>query len=115
MAARREEVLSLSLGRLDLRGAKVRLLLKRSITEDGICDGFSFKYYILYFSARPNGGCKTYIACLVRIALSISKLNHIFNGFQRNTRNLHRRVWTKHKKQINRTIFSHTDGIEDNM
>jgi hypothetical protein len=48
-------VLGLSPGRLDLRGAKVQLLLKRSITEDGIRDGFSFKYYTLYFSARPNG------------------------------------------------------------
>jgi hypothetical protein len=74
MAARREEVLGISPGRLDLRGAKVRLLLKRSIMEDGICDGFSFKYYTLYFSARPNGGCKTYVACLIRIALSIPKL-----------------------------------------
>jgi hypothetical protein len=71
---RREEVLGLSPGQLDLRGAKVRLLLKRSITEDGIRDGFSFKYYTLYFSARPNGGRKTYVACLVGIALSISKL-----------------------------------------
>jgi hypothetical protein len=70
MVARREEVLGLGPGRLDLRGAKVRLLLKRSIIEDGICDGFRFKYYTLYFSARLNGGCKTYIACLVRIALS---------------------------------------------
>jgi hypothetical protein len=74
MAARQEEVLGLSPGRLDLRGAKVRLLLKRSIMEDGIHDGFSFKYYTLYFSARPNGGRKTYIACLVRIAISIPKL-----------------------------------------
>jgi hypothetical protein len=32
MAARQEEVLGLSPERLDLRGAKVRLLLKRSIT-----------------------------------------------------------------------------------
>jgi hypothetical protein len=45
MAARREEVLGLSPGQLDLRGAKLWLLLKRSITEDGIHDGFSFKYY----------------------------------------------------------------------
>jgi hypothetical protein len=74
MAARREEVLGLSPGQLDLWGANVRLLLKQSITEDGIRDGFSFKYYTLYFSARPNGGCKTYIACLVRIALFIPKL-----------------------------------------
>jgi hypothetical protein len=109
-------VLGLSPGRLDLRGAKVRLLLKRSITEDGIRDGSSFKYYTSYFSARPNGGCKTYVACLVMIALSIPKLiKSIFNRFQRNTRNLQRRVQMKHKKQINRTVFSLTGGIEGNM
>jgi hypothetical protein len=51
MAARREEVIGLSPERLELRGAKVWLLLKRSITEDGIRDGVSFKYYTLYFSA----------------------------------------------------------------
>jgi hypothetical protein len=63
-------VLGLGPLRLDLRGAKVQLLLKQSITEDGIRDGFSFKYYTLYFS---NGGCKMYVACLVRISLSIAK------------------------------------------
>jgi hypothetical protein len=67
-------VLGLSPEWLDLRGAKVRLLLERSITEDGIRDGFSFEYYTLYFSARPNGGRKMYAACLVRIVLSIPKL-----------------------------------------